>query len=118
MKISFSKLVVLCCLLVAQTGLSQSIKVLVNHLGYEQDAPKRAVILGHASDDVTEFKVIDYSTGKIVLSGSAVKVGPVDHWKDWIFWIADFSQVNSAGSYLLECSTVAKGERAFLSISD
>jgi hypothetical protein len=113
MNISLRKLAVLFCLLFVQIGFGQNIKVLVNHLGYEQDAPKRAVILGHAGDDVTEFKVIDYSTGKNVLSGSVVKVGPVDHWKDWIFWTADFSPIKTDGTYLLECATSQGAVRSF-----
>ena len=47
----------------AQTLLAQNIKILINHLGYEKDAPKRAVILGHAGDDVTAFKVLDAESG-------------------------------------------------------
>ena len=113
MKIFGCKLAVICGLLAAQTGLGQSVKVLVNHIGYELNAPKRAVILGRASDDVTEFKVIDYSTGKNVLSGSAVKAGPVDHWKDWCFWTADFSPVRAEGTYLLECATSHGTARSF-----
>ncbi len=38
----------LICLLLCQSGVGQEIKILINHLGYEKDAPKRAVILGHA----------------------------------------------------------------------
>ncbi|HEY3931781.1 MAG TPA: glycoside hydrolase family 9 protein [Verrucomicrobiae bacterium] len=100
-------------LLIGQTGFGQNIKVLVNHVGYETGAPKHAVILGHTGDKVTKFKVIDYSTGKTVLSGSAVKIGPVDHWKDWIFWTADFSSVKAEGTYLLECATSRGEVRSF-----
>jgi hypothetical protein len=42
----------------------QHIKILTNHIGYEQDAPKRAVILGHTHEKVTAFDVIDCATGK------------------------------------------------------
>jgi len=113
MKTSFCKLAIFGCLLVAQASFAQNVKVLVNHIGYEQDALKRAVILGHAGDDVTKFKVIDCATGKNVLSGSAVKVGSVDHWKDWIFWTADFSPIKTDGTYLLECATSQGEVRSF-----
>jgi hypothetical protein len=99
------KLAMLCGLLAGQTTFGQSVKVLTNHLGYEQDAPKRAVILGHAGDVVTGFKVLDYRTGKTMLAGSTEKVGPVDHWKDWFFWTADFSSLGTEGTYVLECQT-------------
>jgi Glycosyl hydrolase family 9/Cellulase N-terminal ig-like domain len=92
-------------LLLNQIVAAQEIKTLVNHLGYETDAPKRAVILGHAGDDVNTFKIIDARNGKEILSGKTAKVGPVDKWKDWIFWTADFSAVNTEGSYFIECAT-------------
>jgi len=113
MRIPFLKSFILFGLLIAQTGLGQSIKVLTNHLGYEWDASKRAVILGHAKDEVTSFKVIECVTGKEVLSGRVVKVGPVDHWKDWYFWTADFSALTNGGTYLIECSTSAETARSF-----
>jgi hypothetical protein len=113
MKISLRTLAVICGLVIAQIGFGQNVKVLVNHIGYEPDAPKRAAILGRAGDDVTKFKVIDYATGKNVLSGSAVKIGPVDHWKDWYFWTADFSPVKAEGTYLLECATSQGKVRSF-----
>src|SRR5579863_9944514 len=92
----------LCGLLVAQSGWSQSIKILVNHIGYEPDAPKHAVVLGHATDKITAFSVIDEATGKSVLSGKAVMAGPVDHWKDWYFWTVDFSPIKKEGKYWVQ----------------
>ncbi len=107
------KLAMFLGLLVAQTTFGQGIKVLTNHLGYEQAAPKRAVILGHAGDTITGFQVIDCATGKTVLTGSAGKVGPVDQWKDWCFWTADFSGLDREGTYVLECQTSEGEVRSF-----
>ena len=90
--------------LLSQTAFTQDIKVLVNHLGYDTSAPKRAVIQGHDSDAVNTFRVIDTATGKTVLAGHAQKVGPVDQWKDWIYWTADFSAVTNPGTYRVDCS--------------
>src|ERR1700750_683126 len=95
------RLFFICGLLSAQNLFAQDIKILINHLGYETDGPKRAVILGHAGDDVTAFKIIDTQSGKEVSSGSSLKIGPVDHWKDWIFWTADFSGVTAEGNYVV-----------------
>jgi hypothetical protein len=102
---SFARLIFLLGLLVAQAGFGQGIKVLINHIGYEPEAPKRAVILGHAGDAAHQFDVIDCSTGQKALSGSVVRVGPVDQWKDWYFWTADFSSIKTEGTYRLECAT-------------
>jgi hypothetical protein len=108
-----SKLAALCALLLVQTCFAQEIKVLVNHLGYEKDAPKRAVILGYPGDEITEFKVIANPSGPTALSGTAVEVGPVDHWKDWRFWTADFSAIQAEGFYFLECATSRGVVRSF-----
>ena len=113
MKHSLYKLALFFGLLAAHVACGQSIKVLTNHIGYEQGAPKRAVILGHANAVVTGFDVIDCSTGKKVLSGDAVKTGPVDHWKDWYFWTADFSSLKKVGTYFVECETSQGLVRSF-----
>src|SRR5580704_7615151 len=104
MKIFF-KFAVLFCGLMASFVQGQEVKVVVNHIGYEAEADKRAVILGHVNDEVTGFAVVDYATGKSVLLGQAVKAGPVAHWKDWVFWTTDFGAVKAEGTYAIECTT-------------
>jgi hypothetical protein len=91
----------------------QGIKVLVNHIGYEQFGPKQAVILGHSNDTVSTFRVIDDIKGREVLLSPAPAIGPVDHWKDWIFWTADFSPITTEGTYHLECKTSQGVIRSF-----
>jgi len=113
MKIFPQKFLLLFGLLAAQISCGQGIKVLANHIGYEWNAPKQAVILGHANDAVTDFKVIEFATGRPALSGETVKVGPVDHWKDWYFWTADFSALTNDGTYLVECETSKGSARSF-----
>ena len=105
--------ILICSLSPALGGPEPTIKILINHLGYEADAAKHAVILAHTNDDVTGFAVVDASTGRTALSGSATKVGPVAHWKDWVFWTADFSSVDAEGSYLIECDTGSGKVRSF-----
>jgi hypothetical protein len=103
----------LSALLAAEAGQGQDLKILLNHIGYEPEAAKRAVILGHANDEVTGFGVIDASTGNSVMSGFAEKIGAVAHWKDWCFWTADFSSVNAEGTYIIECATGQGRVRSF-----
>jgi hypothetical protein len=107
------RLVVLAVVCWCSAGIGQDVKVLTNHIGYETHGPKRAVILGHAADSVTGFKLIDASTGKTVLSGDTLKAGPVDQWKDWVFWTADFTGLQTDGTYLLECATGGGNARSF-----
>ena len=87
--------------------------MLVNHLGYEADASKRAVILAHSGDKIGAFKIVDAATGKEIFSGKTEKAGPVDQWKDWIFWTADFSVVHTSGEFFLECTTDKGDVRSF-----
>ena len=106
-------LVVLAVACWGSAGIGQDVKVLTNHIGYETGGPKRAVILGHAADSVTAFRLIDTSTGKTVLSGDTQKAGPVDEWKDWIFWTAEFSGLQTDGTFVLECTTNGGNVRSF-----
>ncbi len=113
MKHAYHKLAIVCSWLLVQTSFGQELKILINHLGYEADAPKHAIILGHAGDVVTSFKVIDDATGKNVLSNSVTQIGPVDQWKDWFFWTVDFDALNTEGTYVLECTTSHGEVRSF-----
>jgi hypothetical protein len=89
------------------------IKVLVNHIGYEPAGAKRAVIQGGPKDRVDGFKVVEAETGKVVLSGAPVSIGPVKKWKDWRFWTVDFSAVAQEGVYHIECSLPQGKVRSF-----
>ncbi len=93
--------------------VAQSIKVLANHVGYEKDGPKRIVVLGHETNEVTSWKLVNAQTGREVMSGIATKAGPVQHWKDWCFWTVDISKAGEAGEYVLECSTDQGVVRSF-----
>ena len=102
----YSPYVVL-CLLLCRVVSADPMKILINQIGYEESAAKQIVIRGHADDDVTAFTVIDSETNKEVLKGPIVKAGPVDHWKDWVFWTADISALKTVGSYVVDCATSA-----------
>src|SRR5690348_11462068 len=97
-----------------QLALAQTtLKVLTNHIGYEAAGSKCAVVLGHDSDDVKSFRLIDELTGNEALRAVATKAGRVDQWKDWCFWTADFSPLRAEGTYLIELTTGAGPVRSF-----
>ncbi len=73
--------------------------VLVDQVGYETRAPKRALVQGSGSDRFTAFKVVDERTGETVLRGVPQLAGQVDHWHDWRYWTIDFSAVDTPGRY-------------------
>jgi hypothetical protein len=95
----------LALLTVALPAWSQSVKILVNHVGYEPAGSKRAVIQGRPGDTFDEFTVRELGTGKGVLSGKVDFIGPVQKWKDWVFGTVDFSPLTAEGNFVIEVST-------------
>lgn len=94
--------------ILVSSGLAQTAKVLINHVGYDPAGPKRAVIEGKPGDAFDAFKIKEFGTEKEVFSGVPKSVGPVQKWKDWTFWTIDFTPVLEEGTYVIECSS-AKG---------
>ncbi|MDJ1501024.1 glycoside hydrolase family 9 protein [Xanthocytophaga agilis] len=87
---------------------SQTSKVLTNHVGYEENKPKRAVLLADTQLSPESFQLINQTNGSVVYSGKPVFSGPVDKWKNWIFWTIDFSDYSTNGTYLLQVSLPGK----------
>lgn len=81
---------------------AQHVKVLTNHIGYENSKSKRAVILAESKLPVPTFQIVNNSDGKVVYSGRTQFNGPVAKWKNWLFWTADFSDFKTDGNYLLQ----------------
>ncbi len=84
---------------------SQSIKILVNQVGYEPAGSKRAVVQGRAGDTFDSFTVRELGTGSTVLAGKVRFIGPVMKWKDWVFGTIDFSAVTTEGRFVIEVTT-------------
>ena len=85
----------------------RELKILTNHVGYEAEGPKRAVVLGQASDTVSHCAVRDDGTNRQVFSSIARNTGPVNKWRNWNFWTLEFDPVNKEGKYHLECESNA-----------
>jgi len=92
---------------------AHTVRVLTNHIGYEADGPKRAVVQGLEGDEVGAFAVKQYDTDTTVLKGEPTFVGPVDRWKGWLFWTVRFDQVQTVGTYYIECETARGRIRSF-----
>jgi hypothetical protein len=77
--------------------------VVVDHVGYETDSPKIALVVGTKDGDEkpTTFTLLDASTNRAVFSGPMEAAGTVDRWDGQRFWRADFSSWRKAGSYTL-----------------
>lgn len=84
--------------------------ILTNQVGYDVKAPKRAVVLGQATDTVSKFTVFN-SSNVAVKTGVPTKIGGVDKWKNWIFWQIDFD-ISQPGDYSIQCDINGKSVRS------
>ncbi|UZR96123.1 glycoside hydrolase family 9 protein [Chondrinema litorale] len=83
---------------------AQDVKVLTNHIGYDQSRSKKAVVIAEEKLPVDNFLLIDENTGKTVYNGKVTFNGAVDKWKNWQFWEMDFSDFKNAGKYRIQIS--------------
>ena len=81
---------------------AQSVKVVTNHVGYEYNNAKHAVIVADSKPSINSFRLIDAGTRHVVYKGRVVFSGPVNKWKNWLFWTVDFSAYTTPGNYQLQ----------------
>ena len=87
-------------------GFAQS-RVLVDQVGYEADAPKRAILMGTTADHPKRFSLVDGANGKVVMTGAVAEGEKVGHWGGLVFWTADFSAWSKPGTYEVHAQTRA-----------
>ena len=87
--------------MICQNGWCQ-VRVLVDQVGYESNAPKEAFVVGTKQDHPTEFELVDSDTRKTVLSGKLKFSGEVYDWGGRVFWTAEFSTWKTPGHYALQ----------------
>lgn len=88
-------------------------RILVNHLGYERDGFKKAVIEGAPDAAELQCSIVSKDTGREVFSGTARKAGRVPGWKTWSFHVFDFSAFTGEGRFFVrldENGTVRESE--------
>ena len=88
-------------------------KLLTNHIGYEANGPKHAVILSDAGYSPSTCVLMEEATDRVVLTISPKKRGSVQKWRDWNFWTLDFDAMTTEGKYHLECMSNAGNIRSF-----
>jgi hypothetical protein len=88
------------------------IRVVVDHVGYDTQAAKQALVVGTKQDYPEQFALIDSDTGKTVLTGELTPSGQVRSWGDRVFWTADFSSWQRAGHYAVQVRTAAANTRS------
>lgn len=87
--------------------------ILTNHLGYEPNGPKHAVVLGQAGENLNGCSLNNYANDQKVLDLPAQAAGPVQKWRDWYFWTLDFDSFKTEGKYYLQCSYGSGYVRSF-----
>ena len=81
------------------------VRVLVDQVGYETQAPKQAIISGSEKDHPAAFRLIDIDSGKSVFEGKLSSEGKVYNWENLVFWTADFSAWQKPGRYAIEADS-------------
>lgn len=76
-------------------------RILINHLGYERDGFKKAVIEGAPEAAELTVSLVAQDTGREVVSGTALPAGRVPGWKSWSFHVFDFSSFTKEGRFLV-----------------
>ncbi|MXV16452.1 glycoside hydrolase family 9 protein [Hufsiella ginkgonis] len=84
---------------------AQQAKILVNHVGYEDAYAKRAVVVAARKLAIGNFQLVEAITAKPVYTGKLTYAGPVDKWKNRVFWALDFSAFKTPGTYFLKINT-------------
>lgn len=87
---------------------AQKIKVVTNQVGYEFDKAKQAIIVADTKLGDAAFSIVATADGSSIYDGKAVYSGPVDKWKNFIFYTLDFSSVTKPGQYQVQVTTGGK----------
>jgi GH18 family chitinase len=94
--------------------------LLTNHLGYELAGHKRAVVQARAADRIDSCAVLEVDDSDAPVTGGArletvlpKHVGPVANWRDWDYWLIDFSDLAHEGRFRLTCASSAGELRSF-----
>ncbi|PKF62833.1 chitobiase [Psychromonas sp. psych-6C06] len=86
-------------------------KLLINHLGYDCNAPKQ-IILQQTSPLFAEqevlFELLNSETLKCEFSGYIDYIGSVDNWSQGYFSVLDFSAFEQQGSYIMRVNCLAE----------
>ena len=109
MQKEFLKRIIICLLIILPLSLmAQSVRVLINHIGYENNQSKTAIAEADTKLILQNFQLIDAGTGKVVYTGKPVYSGSVNKWKQYIFWTMDFTGFKTDGNYQLRLSLPGK----------
>lgn len=102
-----------CCAPLPLPATGQEIRILANHVGYEPDGPKRAVVQAPAGATLSSCSLKQQDSNAVALTLNPQAVGPVQKWKNWTYWTLDFDAFSKEGSYFIECSSSLGPARSY-----
>ncbi|HEY2928997.1 glycoside hydrolase family 9 protein [Piscinibacter sp.] len=76
-------------------------KILHNHIGYALGGAKRALVQSSATLASHAFTLYRCGSREAVFSGTLRPRGAVAQWRDWQYWEADFSALQTTGEFFL-----------------
>ena len=93
-----------CLLLIGSPFLivAQNIKVVTNHVGYECNKAKKAIIVADSRLAFKSFNLVDADKNKTVFTGKIIYSGTVNKWKNFEFWTLNFSSFTRPGTYKIQ----------------
>jgi hypothetical protein len=80
--------------------------ILINHIGYQVGAPKRALIAAAPDAGLGSFAVVR-DDGRVTYDGPVRLEGEVAGWQGRNFWSADFGALDQPGRYHLRVGDLA-----------
>ena len=90
-----------------------AIRVLVDQVGYDSEAPKQMLVINAEGDPTPQkFSLVNAATGKAVLEGALRDAGRVYAWSGMNFWSADFSGWREPGQYFIRVWSSAGEEKS------
>ncbi len=77
-------------------------QLLINHLGYEPQAPKQAILVTKQPQlDDTKVRLVDADNGEVIANLTAVAQPDVANWQRGYFHRIDFSHLTQSGQFYL-----------------
>lgn len=95
-------------------------QILINHLGYQQNAPKKIVLHTAAEEMPVKFQIVD-SKDNIVYESTFEKGGQIDSWSTGKAYAGYFTTLQTTGEYhaiVVLNSQVVKSEKFTISDND
>jgi hypothetical protein len=93
-------------------------RVLVDQVGYERTGQKQAIVTDAGGTQPRSFRLLDATSGKVVLQGKLSAPVRVDRWGAEAYSIADFSAWQQPGAYIVSVGDAPLSNSSPFAIED